>query len=1033
MKKIIFILSLVFFNIGFYAQSDYYWSKGKTFEINEDVKKKFIIVDSTISNPNLLTNLLQKEGLVVVNFYDMKISNHINVKDSTFLSNKEYGAIVESRNPINTNVFNNYSKILYHSRVHDGNIAVSDLIYVKLKNANDTLLLDSICNQNNIHIIGNLSKFPLWYILKTDNLSNGDALAMANMIYETGLVESSQPRFLNNIKLHSTPPVPTFSNINDPLFCYQWNLNNVNDYENIDINIGDAWEITKGDTSITVAIIDNGPNLNHPDFPNISFSLDAKTEHPSVTYDCSYSHGTNCLGIIGAQHNNIGIAGIAPNCNILPISINFHYSNTNLDFDLANAFELAEYYNADVISNSWGGSNHPDLIIEAINNAQTYGRGNKGCVVVFSAGNGGNSHALEFPASLDIVISVGAIDSCGIRCEGHPGFDEHTLMCGSIWGADYYSSYGEQLNLVAPGNDIRTATQSLEYPNMLYTENFSGTSAACPHVSGVAALMLSVNPNLTWQDVKTILEVKAQKIREDVYTFENFSSHPMGKWNNKLGYGLVDAGRSVSMAQYAFSQGVDLYIKDRPEDVGVPGGYDWQAPRDQSPDIWIRNQNDGLSEHQEPIYSPNTPVYVYVRVRNKGSLPSTGNEKIALYWSKASTWASWPGNWDGSNPSIGNQIGTAKSVGTILPGRDKVFVFEWYINDPTIDGKWHQCLLARVENSKPIIIHPGRLDDDVYFNNHVAWKNCFVVGQTPCCGLVHIGNPENFSQTMTLKFLDTEKSTKFNILNFVDVHLKFDSISWTSVSNIFQNNRGVNILRPGHVQIIDNNLALNNINWSANTLVPANIQFYLKSKVKHKKNEYKYEIREYLLDSVGTEVGFGGLYFTIDVPNINTFEANTKSNVKTNHGKPVELYAVQQDVPNLEYNWYDEDGILIGSGTNIFVNPDSTTLYTLEVSHSNFCMKDVANVVVEVNYNFISNIIPNPTSSNLTIEYQFDQNITSGQIKIYNQAGVLMSTHNLNINSNSINLNVARYRPGTYTVVLIGNNIEYDNANFVKF
>jgi hypothetical protein len=557
-------------------------------------------------------------------------------------------------------------------------------------------------------------------------------------------------------------------------------------------------------------------------------------------------------------------------------------------------------------------------------------------------------------------------------------------------------------------------------------DSFWGTSFASPIVAGTIALMFSANPCLSSDNVRDI-------IKSTAFNIDNIPEN--SQYIGLLGAGRIDAYKAVKAAQDTYSQDVDLYIKDRPEDIGIPGGYDCQVPRDQSPDIWIRNQPDGLInlEHQAPIYtSPNTPVYVYVRVRNKGCTTSIGTEEIALYWSKAASWASWPGNWDGSNPSIGNQIGTAQPVGTILPGKDKIFEFEWFINDPTIDGKWHQCLLARVENSKPIIIHPGRLDDDVYFNNHVAWKNCFVVGQTPCCGLVHIGNPENFSQTMTLKFLDTEKSTKFNILNFVDVHLKFDSISWTSVSNIFQNNRGVNILRPGHVQIIDNNLALNNINWSANTLVPANIQFYLKSKVKHEKNEYKYEIREYLLDSVGTEVGFGGLYFTIDVPNINSFEANTKSNVKTNHGKPVELYAVQQNVPNLEYNWYDEDGILIGSGTNIFVNPDSTTLYTLEVSHSNFCMKDVANVVVEVNYNFISNIIPNPTSSNLTIEYQFDQNITSGQIKIYNQAGTLMSTHNLNINSNSINLNVARYRPGTYTVVLIGNNIEYDNANFVK-
>jgi serine protease len=209
----------------------------------------------------------------------------------------------------------------------------------------------------------------------------------------------------------------------------------------------------------------------------------AEMEVPWFSTD---GHGVACAGIIAASHNSINVRGVAPNIKLLTVNI-FAPNTTNQQ--IADGINWAWQNGADVLSNSWGyscnqnGINIPQ-ITDAITNARTSGRGGKGCVVVFAAGNNypvdncgyGPAGYVSFPSTVTGVLCVSAINKYGTIAS--------------------YSSRGSRIDITAIGgeNDIRTLDRmgSAGYNSGNDMSDFGGTSAACPQVSGVAALILSV-------------------------------------------------------------------------------------------------------------------------------------------------------------------------------------------------------------------------------------------------------------------------------------------------------------------------------------------------------------------------------------------------------------------------------------------------------------------------------------------------------------------------------------------------------------
>ncbi len=357
---------------------------------------------------------------------------------------------------------------------------------------------------------------------------NEELLQLGNEIFESGMAAWCHPDFSVPIKRHSVP--------SDPLYTNQYYLKPNSSNSNYHINVEKAWDITKGANTVKMAIVDDGIEA-HEDLPNLmsgrSIELNFTTYQPSESccgepddseevlysgFNGELGHGQAIAGIVNAKHNNDkGIAGIAPNIQILPINVfTFTVSLPNGQrawfirySSLAMAINYAKNQNCDIISFSIGdfdneiGQSLPNisLLNTAISNAVYDGRNSKGMVIVSAIGNGG---PLTQPAANSLIIGVGAVNQYG--------------------QIPKYVTISDNIDLFSPSSDYDLINNRIIYDFQTidreengtgikkgydwgnYTTDFGGTSAAAPQVAAVAALMLSVNPNLTATQVESIMK-----------------------------------------------------------------------------------------------------------------------------------------------------------------------------------------------------------------------------------------------------------------------------------------------------------------------------------------------------------------------------------------------------------------------------------------------------------------------------------------------------------------------------------------------
>ncbi len=315
------------------------------------------------------------------------------------------------------------------------------------------------------------------------------------------------------VSLSSEHKVRALFTPNDPeIALHQWNLDPIDAYE--------AWDITRGTHDVVVAVLDTGIDWTHPDLAaNIwndssgyhGYNFISNNHQPMDDNVNSYNevggwdpntytyHGTHVAGVVGAVINNgLGIAGMAQ-VRLMAVKV-MNDSGEGTDATVASGIKWAVDNGANVVTMSLGVDGPSTTLQNQIDYASQHG-----VVTVAASGNSGSS-MVSYPAAYPSVIAVGAIDS--------------TLRRAT------FSNFGSGLDIMAPGVQIYSTRGGGGY------QALSGTSTAAPHVAGVAALMLSVNPALTPTVIGSVINATATDISRVGY-------------DTATGWGVVDAFRAV--------------------------------------------------------------------------------------------------------------------------------------------------------------------------------------------------------------------------------------------------------------------------------------------------------------------------------------------------------------------------------------------------------------------------------------------------------------------------------------------------------
>lgn len=363
--------------------------------------------------------------------------------------------------------------------------------------------------------------------------TNVQLIKMKTLLAIKALQENPQVKLAEPNFLRAAAYVPS-----DPLVSEQWHYAN--------ISLPEAWDLSSGDGAV-VAVLDNGfgyfdvTNHYHPDLrtqlldgydfvssSDNSGDGDGIDEYPGNT--SRIYHADHVAGTIVAAENNQGGVGVAYNAKVLPVRVLGLYGGTSYDLvqgiryaaSMTNDSGRFPEVQAKIINMSLGGYGYSALEQEAVTAARE-----KGLIIIAAAGND-DTDVLTYPASYDGVISVAATDAADVKTS--------------------YSNFGTEIDIAAPGGDLTQDKNDDGFSDGILSTSFErgswsysrkqGTSMSAPHVSGVIALMTSLYPDLSPNELDAVLE-------------SGLITVDLGQpgWDKFYGQGLIDAGAAVAYAQ----------------------------------------------------------------------------------------------------------------------------------------------------------------------------------------------------------------------------------------------------------------------------------------------------------------------------------------------------------------------------------------------------------------------------------------------------------------------------------------------------
>lgn len=433
-------------------------------------------------------------------------------------------------------------------------VVYTENIFVKFRDEEDREDCVEVLRQAGLTVKRELTYATNAFFAEAPEGTGQEVFGIANTLLEREDVEYCHPEIVQPAVLRV-------------IFAPQWHLKTTTingQTVTASANVEAAHALTQGE-EVTIAVIDDGFDLAHEEFSSsgkIVAAQDFQTSDNDPSPGPGDDHGTACAGVACAD-GRFGASGVAPKARLMPLRMPLSLNSQRL----ADAFVWAADRGADVISNSWGPPDGPwfqpddprhlrsfalpDNIRLAIDYAADNGRGGKGCVILFAAGNGNESVDLDGYASYEKVLAVAACNDRGKRsvysdfgnavfCSfpsndfGFPPEGRPEPLTPGIWTVDRTGRAGYNPD---PDNGQVAGDVDLKYTN-----GFGGTSSACPGAAGVVALVIARNPALRRQEVQEILRQSCDRIDPQG---GNYDANGHSK---KYGFGRLNAETAARLA-----------------------------------------------------------------------------------------------------------------------------------------------------------------------------------------------------------------------------------------------------------------------------------------------------------------------------------------------------------------------------------------------------------------------------------------------------------------------------------------------------
>ena len=470
--------------------------------------------------------------------------------------------------------------------------------------------------------------------------------------------------------------------------------------------------------------------------------------------------------------------------------------------------------------------------------------------------------------------------------------------------------------------------------------------------------------------------------------------------------------------------------------------YSWA-----SENIWIRNAQDGIIEHQNPEFSTTVPNYIYVRVTNSGCTTSPGGFHLKTYWAKASTSLNWPESWNdatynNTNTKLGNLISTV-AIPELQPDEETILSMPFIIPDSgqyndIFPEPWHFGFLARAVSESDETTSPETQDlvQNVIDNDNIAYKNVTIVdcasdvpNTETIGGVIAVGNTFNTTKSFYLELVKEDLETGKPIYDEAEVSLKLDEVlyqSWVRGGKTAL--RLENTLDEKIMLVKGNNVFLKDLELNPNETGTLYLKFNFLTQEMTDKSKYVYHV---IQKETGTNKIIGGETYVIKKQSRPLFVADAGDTKYVDKNEPITISASQINEQAV-YNWYDTEGNLVFTGKDFSISTDVSQKFKLEIIATDG-FKDYTEVEVKLNPNTLGIISPNPAINTVNIAYKLNE-VSSAYLMIVGGYGTTGTSNNyiLDINSSETNIDLSNYSNGLYTIALICNGQIVDAKTLVK-